>query len=249
MGTAFSVRKRDHLKWLGPALALAVSFPAFAGDSAQFDAIGYSEDGRYFAFEQFGIQDGSGFAYAEIFLIDLTTDSFVGGAPFETRIDNEMTPVAAARAEAFSDAQSALAEFGISRPAVPIAQRGDGELDDDGLSIAYGIPSYGLAEIEGEYALNLEIFKAPSSQDCSFFEGSPMGVAVMGQSNGITEEIYRDTRVPASRHCVITYKFYGIFNPFGAWDNSSAVAVFSVWSHGFEGPDRRFIALPVGDAE
>ena len=56
-----------------------------------------------------------------------------------------------------------------------------------------------------------------------------------------------DTRVPASRNCVITYKFYGVFNPFDAHDNESAVAVLSVWSHGFEGPDRRFIALPVGE--
>jgi len=230
-------------------LALGAFTSALAGESAQFDAIGYSEDGRYFAFEQFGIQDGSGFAYAEIFLIDLTTDSFVGGAPFETRIDTELVPVAAARAQAHADAESALTEYGISRPAVPLALRGDGELADDGLSIAYGIPSYGLAEIDGEYTLNLDIFKAPSSQDCELFEGSPMGVAVTLQTGGITEEIYRDTRVPASRHCVITYKFYGIFGPFNSWDNSSSVAVLSVWSHGFEGPDRRFIALPVGDVE
>ncbi|AEQ53415.1 DUF2259 domain-containing protein [Pelagibacterium halotolerans] len=249
MRTAFSVRKRDHLKWLGLALVFGATFPALAGDSAQFDAIGYSQDGRYFAFEQFGIQDGSGFAYAEIFLIDLSTDSFVGGAPFETRIETEMTPVAEARAQAYAEAAEALSEFEIVRPALPIALRGDGELGDDGLSISYGIPSYGLAEISGEYALNLEIFKAPSNQDCDFFEGSPMGVAVMRQTEGITEEIYRDTSVPASRHCVITYKFYGIFNPFDAWDNSSSVAVLSVWSHGFEGPDRRFIALPVGDGE
>lgn len=249
MRTAFSVRKRDHLKWLGLALVFGMAVPAFAGDSAQFDAIGYSQDGRYFAFEQFGIQDGSGFAYAEIFLIDLSIDSFVGGAPFDVRIDTEMAPVADARAQAHAEAAKALAEFGISRPAVPLALRGDGELGDDGLSISYGIPSYGLAEISGEYTLNLEIFKAPSSQDCEFFEGTPMGVAVMRQADGITQEIYRDTSVPASRHCVITYKFYGIFNPFDSWDNASSVAVLSVWSHGFEGPDRRFIALPVGDVQ
>ena len=67
-------------------LAALFSGSAIAGDSAQFDAIGYSPDGRYFAFEQFGIQDGSGFAYSEIFIIDLQTDSFVAGAPFRERI-------------------------------------------------------------------------------------------------------------------------------------------------------------------
>ena len=36
--------------------------PALAGDRALIDVIGYSQDTDYFAFEEFGIQDGSGFA-------------------------------------------------------------------------------------------------------------------------------------------------------------------------------------------
>ncbi|WP_417578872.1 DUF2259 domain-containing protein [Pelagibacterium sp.] len=227
-------------------VALGAASQAFAGDSAQFDAIGYSEDGRYFAFEQFGIQDGSGFAYAEIFLIDLQTDKFVGGAPFEARIDAELTPVVDARALVRSRAKPALSEYGIIQPARPLVLRGDGELSDDGLSIDYGLPSYGLARTAAEYSLDLEIFKAPGSRDCEFFEGTPMGFALQRTMEGDAEEIYRDTRVPASRHCVITYKFYGVFTPFDTWDNDAAVAVLSVWSHGFEGPDRRFVALPVG---
>ena len=220
--------------------------PALAGDSAQFSAIGYSEDGRYFAFEQFGIQDGSGFPYSEIFLIDLDTDDFVGGAPFRARIDADGAELADARSQAGQLADDALDAHGISRPGLPIVLRGDGELDDEGLSIAYGIPSYGLAATQGEYELSLDIFKAPSSQDCDLFEGDPMGFALTRAADGVTEELHRDTRVPRSRNCVITYKFYGVFNPFNAFDDASTVAVLSVWSHGFEGPDRRFIALPVG---
>lgn len=220
--------------------------PAVAGDSAQFDAIGYSEDGRYFAFEQFGIQDGSGFPYSEIFLIDLDTDDFVGGSPFRARIDTEMAELADARSEAVELAGAALAEHDITRPALPIALRGDGALKDEGLSMSYGIPSYGLAQTEGEYRLAIDIFKAPSTQDCDLFEGDPMGFALRRETAGTTEELHRDTRVPASRNCVVTYKFYGVFNPFNAFDNAATVAILSVWSHGFEGPDRRFIALPVG---
>ena len=228
-------------------LAVFAASPAIAGDSAQFSALGYSDDGRYFAFEQFGIQDGSGFPYSEIFLIDLDTDSFVGGAPFRARIDSEMAQLAEARSEAIGEAGEALAEYGISRPALPIALSGDGELGDEGLSIVYGIPSYGLAQTGDEYELAIDIFKAKSTRDCDWFEGDPMAFSMRRVSGGTTGEIYRDTSVPASRNCVITYKFYGVFNPFEAYDNASAVAVLSVWSHGFEGPDRRFIALPVGE--
>lgn len=219
----------------------------WAGDSAQFAALGYSADGQFFAFEQFGIQDGSGFPYSEIVIIDLDTDSFAGGSPFKARIDAEMAALSDVRAEARALADGALDKMDISRPALPIVLRGDGALDDEGLAISYGIPSYGLARTEGEYGLEIDIFKAPSPRDCDYFEGNPMAFAMRRTADGTTAEIYRDARVPASRGCVITYKFYGIFNPFEAYDDASSVAVLSVWSHGFEGPDRRFMAVPVGE--
>ena len=56
---------------LAASLTLFSAAPALAGDAAQFDPIGFSEDGRYFAYEEYGIQDGSGFPYATIYLVDL----------------------------------------------------------------------------------------------------------------------------------------------------------------------------------
>lgn len=227
-------------------MALGPLAPALAGDTAQFNAIGYSADGNYFAFEQFGIQDGSGFPYADVFIVDLLTDSFVGGSPFRARIDDEASEIVDARNVALEMAGDALDAGAIWFPPQILALRGDGELDDDGLAIRYGIPGYGLAESQGDYTLSLEIFKAPGGRDCQFFEGEPMGFALSRDSGGETLELHRDQRVPASRNCVVTYKFYGVFNPMHGADDTSAIAVLSVWSHGFEGPDRRFIAVPVG---
>ncbi len=51
--------------------------------------IGYSEDGNYFAFEQFGIQDGSGFAFSDVFVIDLVNDKWTAGSPFEVEAEDE----------------------------------------------------------------------------------------------------------------------------------------------------------------
>ena len=47
---------------------LALALPAAAADRALINMLGYSEDGAYFAFEQFGVQDGSGFPFADIFM-------------------------------------------------------------------------------------------------------------------------------------------------------------------------------------
>ena len=62
-------------------MAVAGTGRALAADAADRAIIGFSADGRYFAFEEFGIQDGSGFAYANIFVLDLEDDKWVEGSP------------------------------------------------------------------------------------------------------------------------------------------------------------------------
>lgn len=231
----------------GLALSLCLPLAAQAGDRAQFNPLGYSGDGRYFAFEQYGIQDGSGFPYSEIFLIDLDTDRFTGGSPFRARVDEDGAGLGDARQQAIAAASSALVSHEIFTPARIIALNGDGQASQ-GLELTYGVPGFGLADVGPAHRLSLDIFKAPSSQPCmDWFGEEPMGYALSRQTDGQTTELHRDTRVPASRNCVITYTLYGVLLPFEAYDNGSAVAVLSVWSHGFEGPDRRFIALPVGE--
>jgi predicted secreted protein len=38
-----------------------LSNPALAGDTAELNILGFSADGNVFAFEEYGVQDGSGF--------------------------------------------------------------------------------------------------------------------------------------------------------------------------------------------
>ena len=58
-----------------PALAvfaiLLANTPAVAGDRAMIDFIGYSQDMRYFAYEEYGVSDGVGLAYSTIYIVDL----------------------------------------------------------------------------------------------------------------------------------------------------------------------------------
>ncbi len=65
---------------LAALLLSVVAGSAQAADGAQSRPIGFSPDRRYFAFEQYGVQDGSGFAYSDIFVIDLSNDSWVKGS-------------------------------------------------------------------------------------------------------------------------------------------------------------------------
>lgn len=53
----------------------------FAGDIASFVNLGFSEDGRYFMFGQYGINEGT-LPYAEIYTVDVPANSFVSGGVF-----------------------------------------------------------------------------------------------------------------------------------------------------------------------
>ncbi len=65
---------------LAAAAALFVC-GAQANDAAARRIIGFSPDGRYFAFEQYGTLDWERirFGYSEIAILDTQTDQFVGG--------------------------------------------------------------------------------------------------------------------------------------------------------------------------
>lgn len=103
----------------GASLAVCLSLaaaPAFAGDRALADFIGFSENGRYFAFEEFGTQDGSGFAYSTIYVIDLSDDTWVPGSPYRYQADDETETLARARNESAAMAAGTIAISASTSP-------------------------------------------------------------------------------------------------------------------------------------
>ena len=221
---------------------------ATAGDRALAEFIGYSGDGRYFAFEEYGIQDGSGFPYANIYVIDLPADSWVSGTPVRVRLDSEDADLAAARAAAREQAADRLENLDISAPAHLIALNGDGE-PGDGLTLEFGAVSYVGSDPQTPWTLELEIFDAPSPQDCVTFLGEEAkGYALLLEGDGVVRELHRDGgQLPASRGCPTTYRIYGVVARPDSGTLDGAVAIVSVYPFGFEGPDRRFLAVPLGE--
>lgn len=232
---------------IGAAFIFSLVTASFAGDRALLNPIGYSEDGRYFAFEEYGVQDGSGFAYSTIYLIDLSEDKWIEGTPYRVRSEEEMTPLHVVRAEAASKAFADLEAYGIVTPPEIIALQGDGEPDIDQVSIQFNLPDFmGPAPRDEMYEIALEIFKAPSTEPCVDYMGEPpMGFAVNFMDlEGNIDRIYEDGHIPKSRGCPMTYRPTAVIVPFQSSGLDHAVLLVSVWSHGFEGPDRRFIAVP-----
>lgn len=226
---------------------LFLAVPALAGDRALIDVIGFSPDARYFAFEEFGIQDGSGFAYSSIYLIDLETDSWIVGTPVRKQADDESTTLSQVRAQVQSEAAEDIEGFGIDVPAEWAALIGDGAPDADAQTLRFGSPGYNPGDVSGDYELRLASFSTTAASPCAeWFSVEPLGYELTIADKGSERLIHRDGALPRSRGCPMDYRIYGVVLPFNASSISDAVALISVYPGGFEGPDRRFVAVPLG---
>jgi predicted secreted protein len=224
-----------------------VALPALAGDRALLELVGYSGDGRYFAFEEFGIQDGSGFAYSNLYVIDLPRDGWVAGTPFRLRVDDEDVALAEVRRRNRDAAAQTLARLDIGVPAQIAAMVGDGEPDPAAASLAFGVPGYGPGEAIGDYRLELETFPAQALEPCEvYLNEKAKGYALTLVGDGETRTLHRDTLLPRSRGCPLAYRLHALVLPMNETTLERAVALVSVYPLGFEGPDRRFIAIPLG---
>lgn len=238
------VSARRAARFLG--LFALLASPALAGDRALIDFIGFSPDAKYFAFEEFGIQDGSGFAYSNIYVVDLENDTWLAGTPIRIRTEDESKPLLQVRSEANSEAIKIIAEKEIFVPAEIAVLIGDGAVDADATSLAFGLPGYERGTVLEERRLTLKTFPLKSSEDCDlWFDTPPQGFELSLTSGEATVLVHRDETLPGSRGCALDYRLYAVVLPGLDAPRESGVAVVSVYPGGFEGPDRRFLAVPL----
>jgi predicted secreted protein len=227
---------------------------ARAADAAERDILGFSPDGRYFAFEQFGVQDGSGFPYSEIFMIDLENDKWMEGTPIRVRLDDETQSLPAARRQAREAAQSLLKSAKIEDNARVLATNPLYQQMADAKELRFRTyyTSFGhLEPIDSEeediVSLKLEEIILPTPEGCPIGD-TPMAGFVLTAKFGHEpyREAHRDSKIPSSRSCPLKYSLSDAVAFSGADGRSQRiVALVNVFSFGFEGPDRRFIAVPL----
>jgi predicted secreted protein len=230
----------------------AVVLPATAADRALIDMLGYSEDGSHFAFEQFGIQDGSGFPFSSIFIVDLVNDSWVTGTPVEVRIDDEEATLQDARAQAMDEVKAKLDELKIGVPVEVLAMIGEGEYaTETGMRVHWSTPACcgaGVTQADAQ-SLILETRGITSTEDyCK--DMSPVGYNLYYQDQAGVRELHMDADVlPASRGCTLDYRIYAVVEPFSEYYGidftARRVAIIATYPFGFEGVDRRFMVVPI----
>lgn len=232
-------------------LALGLALPAAAADNALLNMIGYSQDGAYFAFEQYGIQDGSGYAFSEVFVVDLVNDKWVSGTPFEAQGEDEDATLSSIRTDAMAKAQSALDRYKIDVPVQVLSLIGDGDASQTGTRLNWSTPACCTPQaVQADaFSLVLSTRGATSTEDyCQ--DMSPVGFALNYLDEGGVRELHADgDALPKSRGCTLDYRLYAAVQPFQDYYADGftprRVAIIATYPFGFEGVDRRFIAVPI----
>ena len=228
-------------------IKLAIFFwavlPAQAEDFASRDIIGFSPDGRYFAFEEYGIQDGSGFPYANIYLIDVYEDKWVRGSPFRVRVENEDVSLIDVRNQVKENALDLLEGHNIAVSGEVLVTRRFTDLIEDNSKIRF-YPRHVQPPIDKVYEAFIESFKVRDRQMC-YDTGIEVGyVLTMNREGGIPILLHEDSgSIPESRSCAQDYRIHDIVT-YHPWDGTPVIVfIVQVLRTGFEGPDGRFLAV------
>ncbi len=235
------------IKQIGLAFAtlVAAASSACAGDAATLNILGFSHDGGIFAFEEYGIQDGSGFPYANRFYIDTATDKFLPGTPVRVRIDDENAALSTVRDQARDQGEKIVKQSelegnrGYTAGFNPVTQ-----LNGDPYRMAVN-PRPVFPAIDDELEFRLVEFPREGPEVCQAL-GETMGFRLLriGTRDGAqTRLLHEDETLPQSRNCPIGYRIGGIQTFYGQGAQPVYAVLIAVRSIGFEGPDHRWMAV------
>ncbi|EFO30669.1 conserved hypothetical protein [Roseibium sp. TrichSKD4] len=225
-----------------------VPLASFAGDQASLQILGFSKDGNHFAFEQYGIQDGSGFPYSEIYVLDVKGDKWVKPSPFRRTDEVDETQgydpdrlLTETRSENRLAAQELLSGSGIAGKGEIVGHNPITELNANPFEMRVN-PRFAIPAINGELTVSLSQFDLPD-ETCSGYGAETKGFRLSVSHAGQTRTLHHDKILPKSRGCALSYRIDRVVTYFPQ-DRLPVMAIFvHVSTLGFEGPDGRFIAI------
>jgi predicted secreted protein len=210
------------------ALAFLSSSLVDAGDGANLEFYGFSKDGRYAAFEQFGTQDGSGFSYSQIAIVDVAKNEFV--AESRASLQYEQASEQQARAQARQRIKTSLTRF-------KIVNGNQGEF----IGIVPFRPMFSgqyssFLYLNRTYQLELEQTRLKARAECE--DNAPTLLELRLTAPNRTRVLQKDVRLPEWRTCALNYEMRSAHR-FG---NSLAVMI-AVNLPSYEGDDIRWMMV------
>lgn len=223
---------------------------AHAGDFATLNFIGFSKDGRYLAFEEYGVQDGSGFPYSNIYFVDVAKNVFAAKS-IVVRIDTETATERQARTRARTSAAASLRRLKIierntgtqvvSRLLTDVSGNHFYSEKPDGDQMINFAGVVGSMYRSGDYDLKLKSVKT-KPKGCEYAEDDydvlMLDLSLFDREKDKTISLQKDSTLPPSRGCPINYAIQHVYL------YEDYIAVFlNTYNKGFEGPDMRYMVV------
>ena len=248
--------------WLWPSsakfsaillVALLASLPlesARAAGIANYEVFGFSRNGAYFAFEEYGVQDGSGFPYSNLFIVDTARDAWVRGTPVRAEIRREGVDIEQARRQMHRRGDPLLSRHRITTPGLMVTKDGATSADQAAKFVALSVPDDGARPGLGQVRIRLTEFPLPKA-DCNFVGEPTKGFTLtLEDQAGVPIRILEeDVDIPASRGCPLHYGISEVRVLQRRGKAPVIVVVLSIYAIGFEELDRRIMAVASDLAE
>jgi predicted secreted protein len=254
MSGSFSLARTFCLALTG-ACVLASS--AQAGDAAARRFIGFSPDGKIFAFEQYTTLYDDDAAFSEYYIIDTEKDRFVPGAPVRILIRGEDgLDETKARAAAEKKARPLLEKYRVGEPGSYVGGQPSMDLDDIGI----------YQQDPKPLAKSLDVPLPGGRRARLAVEGVPLGNAVcegyggrstagrakvaglkltMSLDGAAPVTLQQDKTLPKSRRCAAEYGIAEAYL-YTAPDGTVTLAALIEYADNHDyhaGPNRRFLAV------
>lgn len=241
------------MKKLIAAAVLSLSSLCFAGDAAKLTHIGFSSDGKSYAFMESGIQDGSGFAYAEIKFLDVVSNKYSAPAVSAmTKEEDTISNLLDIELEAIKKADATLKSLKIS-PYIKgdvVLSRKLTDLDAGKLkevNFSNGPIIAGLMAPKYKLKLTQSSVKVGTDAACIVEgEAKKLKLELVNVQTKKATVLQEDKKLPSSRGCAHNYAIEDVvvINPDQMSELASNVVVLvRIYSYGFEGEDVRYMAI------
>ncbi|MEP1207914.1 MAG: DUF2259 domain-containing protein [Rhizobiaceae bacterium] len=258
------------------ALAFCFVATVTAPQAAEYstgNSLGFSSNGGHFVFEEYGIADGIGTPYVNLFAIDIVRDRWLKGTPVRLKGTEEQAialeeklanqgitnpqQIAAQfrlaaedlRKQAVEKAAPALKPLGTLSPADLRVHNPPHEFTSDGQQVRFSPIGY-RNQINSDLSQNvwrLEVAQKsfPASESCfgRYETMNGFSLLLINEANGEELMLNNDNRIPKSRGCPQKYYVEQV-STYPRANNGFSLAVLMRYSlPGFEGPDGRLLAV------
>ncbi len=216
-------------------LILSINSICYAGDIAQLSVLGFSKNGKFFAFEQFGTHEGSNENYAELFLLDIEKNDFATKPFQQTMLQKSLDELreinknkAKLKLKELQLLKPELGEHLLSRPLTDLSSPSQ---------VEFSLQPTLAGSSSDKYVLNLETKE--TTQDCfGLGKAKIFTLTLKGKNDNQIQTLQKDTQLPTSRGCPLDYRISEIYV-----FQDKIIVFLNLFFAGSEGHNMRYLAV------